>query len=189
MLQLKVTLQEIKPPIWRRLAVPSSCTLADLHLILQIAFGWLDYHLHSFTIGKVDYGPHDPEGWTETASERITLGKLGLSRKQKFSYEYDFGDSWVHLILVEDTSELNGPPASPTCLAGKRARPPEDCGGPWQYPELLKALANPGHPEHDESLEWVGGSWDPEAFDLDAVNQALTAAFAKRKAWKTVKSQ
>jgi hypothetical protein len=187
--KLKVTILDIKPPIWRRVALPSSCTLADLHQVIQAAFGWGDDHLHSFTVNKVDYAPHDPEAWTESASEKISLAKLGLKKKQKFTYEYDFGDSWVHQILVEDITEVQEFPKAPICMDGARACPPEDCGGPWEYPELLEALANPKHPEHEESLDWIGGSWDPEAFDADAVNTALVYIFSRRKGWKSPKAK
>jgi hypothetical protein len=181
--QLKVTLAEIEPPIWRRLLVPVDYTLTRLHRVIQVAFGWQDYHLHSFRIHGEDYAPPDQENEPGTRSEKVALGKLGLRLKTKIKYEYDFGDSWEHLILVEGHLLLEEPARVPVCLAGQRACPPEDCGGVGGYEEMLKALRNPRDPRCREFKRWLGMDvWDAEAFDLDQVNHDLAKAFAPRRA-------
>lgn len=179
--QLKVTLLGFRPPIWRRVLVPGSFDLAGLHRVIQASFGWEDYHLHAFQIHGVDFGPRDPEGWTEYQSERIALAKLNLHAKTKFRYEYDFGDSWIHEITVEKVVVPEVPLVVPVCLTGKRACPPEDSGGPWGFQDMLAAAHNPEHPDHDEFKEYLDSDWDPEAFSLETVNACLSAAFTPRK--------
>jgi hypothetical protein len=176
--QLKVTLDDSKPPIWRRILFPGNFTLYNLHEILQIVMGWEDYHLHMFNINDQIYGdPEDDEdGDLGTKNEtRYRLDRLGLHEKSKFSYEYDFGDSWDHAILVEKILPPENGVHYPVCVQGKRACPPEDVGGVWGYQDFLEAIADPEHEEHDEYLAWIGGDFDPEAFDLDEVNEALRA--------------
>jgi len=176
--QLKVTLRDSKPPIWRRVLVPENITLYQLHQILQIAMGWTDSHLHMFTIAGEIYGdPEDDEfGDLGTKNEtRYRLNQLGLREKAKFSYEYDFGDSWDHTILVEKILPTQKGVHYPVCVTGKRACPPEDVGGVWGYEDFLEAIADPNHKEHDEYIEWIGDDFDAEAFDLDAVNESLQA--------------
>lgn len=172
--QLKITLRGSRPPIWRRVLVPGDATLAKLHHIVQDAMGWYDCHLHEFIVGGISYGVPDPEYGGEVKSERrMTLGRLAGAPKAKLRYVYDFGDDWEHDILVEKLLPPEPGATYPRCIAGKRACPPEDCGGIWGYANFLEAIQDPAHPEHDELLEWIGGSFDPEAFNLDAVNQAL----------------
>jgi hypothetical protein len=103
----------------------------------------------------------------------VTLERLVPREKSKLLYEYDFGDSWDHELLVEKRLPLAAGKRYPVCLTGKRACPPEDCGGVWGYASVLEAIRDPEHPEHEEMLEWVGGEFDPEAFDLDEVNREL----------------
>jgi hypothetical protein len=190
-LQLKITLLGFRPPIWRRVLVPASFDLAKLHRVIQEAFGWEDYHLHAFRIHGVEFGQPDPEGWMEYQSERIVLAKLNLKPKTKFRYEYDFGDSWIHEITVEKILSQDEPMSVPVCLAGKRACPPEDSGGPWGFQDMLYAANNPEHPDHEEFKEYIDPDWNPEAFHLEAVNTCLRAAFkprtlaTKRKTGKT----
>ncbi|MBN1305664.1 MAG: plasmid pRiA4b ORF-3 family protein [Anaerolineales bacterium] len=174
--QLKVTLKGSKPPIWRRLLVPENISLYELHAIIQIAMGWTNSHLHMFRIGEEIYGdPADDEyGDFGTKDEtRSRLKKIANAEKITFRYEYDFGDSWDHTILVEKIIPAEKSTQYPVCIAGKRACPPEDVGGLWGYENFLQAIANPDHEEHDEYIEWVGGDFDPEAFDLDEVNEVL----------------
>ncbi|NGZ10637.1 MAG: plasmid pRiA4b ORF-3 family protein [Nitrospira sp. LK70] len=171
--QIKVSLREIKPPIWRRVQVPGDITLATLHQVLQIAMGWTNSHLHRFSIGGVDYAEPDPDGHLNFQSDRRARLNHVTHAKQKFEYEYDFGDSWMHDIAVEKTLQPESGATYPFCLAGERACPPEDCGGLWGYQEFLEAIMNPAHTEHEELLAWVGGSFNPEMFDLDAVNASL----------------
>jgi hypothetical protein len=172
--QLKVTLRESKPPIWRRIQAPSDISLARLHQILQVVMGWTDSHLHQFIVGGTIIGVPDPDFGVEVKNERtVRLSQVVRGEKSKFVYEYDFGDGWQHDILVEKVLQAEPGARYPICLAGKRACPPEDCGGVWGYDDLLEVIRNPDNPEHDEMLEWLGGDFDPEAFDVDAVNQEL----------------
>jgi hypothetical protein len=169
--QLKITLKDSKPPIWRRVEVSDSVTLDKLHAIIQAAMGWTDSHLHMFTLGRVSYGVPDPNYDEDVRDERrAKLNQLLTEPKQKLSYEYDFGDSWTHVVLLEQVREPEPGVRYPRCTAGKRACPPEDCGGIWGYASFLEIIADPEHPEHDEMLEWAGGEFDPELFDLEEVN-------------------
>ena len=172
--QLKITLHEIRPPIWRRVLVPGSFTLYKLHRVIQAAFGWLDYHLHHFIIDGQYYSIPSPDDWEPVIDERrFTIQAIAPQPKRKFGYEYDFGDSWEHTVLVENMLPPEPGVKYPVCLAGKRTRPPEDVGGTWGYATFLEAIRDPDHAEHASYLEWVGGQFDPEAFDLAEINQSL----------------
>ena len=176
--QLKVTLSHCKPPIWRRVLVPAHFSLAKLHDVLQVCMGWTDTHLHQFVIGKAYYGrPDFDDGWGDTKTldeRRHKLGDLGLAVGSNFSYEYDFGDGWEHKIKVEKiVAPIENPPKHPVLLAGKGACPPEDVGGPYGYMDFLEAIGDPEHEEHESMLEWLGGEFDPEFFDLDEINGIL----------------
>lgn len=181
--QLKVTLKHSSPPIWRRIQVPGDITLAKLHHILQATMmGWEDYHLHQFVVGdlrdrraSVYYGQPTPDDWgIELQDERqVKLKQVAPREKIKFIYEYDFGDNWEHELLVEKILPPEPGVTYPRCLKGKGACPPEDVGGVWGYYSFLEAIQDPNHPEHEDMLDWIGGEFDPEAFDLDEINQAL----------------
>lgn len=172
--QLKVTLKDSKPPIWRRVQVASDVSLAKLHQILQVAMGWTDSHLHQFVVGQTYYGIPDPGFDFEVEDERrARLNQVAPGVKKKFIYEYDFGDGWQHEIAVEKILQPEPGVRYPVCLAGKRACPPEDCGGVWGYESFLEIIRDLKHPEHDEMLEWAEGEFDSEAFDLNSVNQDL----------------
>jgi hypothetical protein len=172
--QIKVTLKGSKPSIWRRMQVTSETTLAQLHQILQCVMGWEGYHLYQFVVGGIQYS--DPSILEEMEGEdarRVTLASLVRGEKDTFLYEYDFGDGWDHELLIEKILPPEAGKRYPACLAGKRACPPEDCGGILGYAGFLEALHDPKHPEHGEMLEWVGGEFDPDALDLDEVNTEL----------------
>lgn len=164
--QLKATILETKPPIWRRVLVPEETTLTRLHEVLQAAFGWWDYHLHEFEFHGVRYGIDDGEDWGEPPRDerKARLGKL-VEVGSSFLYVYDFGDYWRHKVVVEKVLPAQPGGTVPACIGGRRACPPEDCGGPWGYDSFLEAIRDPAHEEHDGMLEWVGGSFDPDAFD------------------------
>ena len=170
--QLKVTLKNSKPPIWRRIQVNSDINLYRLHQNLQVMMGWTDSHLHQFIVHGEYYGTPDPD-FEAKDEKRLKLNQEISEAGDKFVYEYDFGDSWEHVILVEKILQPEAGVNYPTCLNGKRACPPEDCGGIWGYGDLLEAMQDPTHPEHKDMLEWLGGSFDPEVFDVDIVNQRL----------------
>jgi len=172
--QLKITLKDFRPPIWRRVQVKSDITLGKLHKIIQASMGWTNSHLHGFSIGGVEYGQPVPELNLEIKNEqRVKLSKFVTEEKRKFFYTYDMGDSWEHEILVEKVLPHDPLVRYPVCITGKRACPPEDCGGVWGYADFLEAIQQPDHPEHESMLEWVGGAFDPDAFILSEVNQLL----------------
>jgi Plasmid pRiA4b ORF-3-like protein len=174
---IKVTLGGSRPPIWRRLEVPSASTLLGLHHIVQRAFGWDGYHLWVFTTPLGKYGVADPDlGHNSAVSRR--LFDVAPHTGDRFHYIYDFGDDWKHDILVEGVTDAGPGIAYPRCIAGSRACPPEDCGGMWGYAELLDILSDPGHEEHNERLGWLGidspDQFDPAAFDAACVTIALS---------------
>lgn len=175
--QLKVVLKWSKPAIWRRVIVRSDITLARFHKVLQIAMGWTDSHLHHFIVGQTIYGRPDPEFadmGTEVLNEkRYTVADVAPAVKKKFVYEYDFGDSWVHQVLVEKIVPGDSAFKHPACIAGENAGPPEDCGGIHGYYNLLKVLADPNNPEHVQLRDWIGGEWDATRFDLGETNNLL----------------
>jgi len=172
--RIKVTLVESKPPIWRRILVRSDTTLEHLHYILQVAMGWTNSHLHQFIVGQTYYGEPHPDYGSEMRDERrVRLNQIVTGEGSKFRYEYDFGDSWLHNLLVEKVLPPEPGQQYPVCIKGKRACPPEDVGGVWGYDDFLEAIQDPDHPEHDEYLEWVGGEFDPKEFGLAETNEIL----------------
>jgi len=174
-LQLKVALQCLRPPIWRRLMAPDNFTLGDLHEVIQIAMGWTNSHLHAFRIGSLQYGMAELDRDSELAmldEESAPLRKVIRRKGQKFTYEYDFGDSWLHEIVVEKIEPSDEPHPRAVCLDGKRACPPEDCGGEPGYAHVLRVLKNASTPDDRELREWAG-DYDQELFDINGVNQKL----------------
>jgi hypothetical protein len=189
--QLKIVLEDSKPPIWRRVLVPANLRLPDLHGVVQLAMGWRDAHLYHFMVGNRSesvrfYG--DPDlldiDLMQQAEGRfindlnVPIDHLLVNRNDWIRYEYDFGDGWIHRLTLED---IHVQPLKlarlPRCVAGRRACPPEDSGGVPGYEQVLEILANPAHPEHQELLVWIG-SFDQKRFDLDAVNAELVESFA-----------
>ena len=177
--QLKVTLEHTKPAVWRRVMVRGDIKLDLLHAVLQIAMGWTNSHLHMFLIGADRYSDPtlvDDLDWQEEDKDErnVVLSKIVASGVNIFGYEYDFGDSWTHVVAVE-----KGLPPDPDskvfarCTDGARACPPEDCGGTGGYADLLKIVRNPRHKEHKSMMEWLGGRFDPSAFDVEETNGFL----------------
>ena len=175
--QLKVTLEDTHPPVWRRVVIPGNYTLRLLHDVIQITMGWEDNHMHSFQIDGVNYkgkGAFESDDMRKESENSTLLRDVIHQPNQEFHYEYDFGDSWGHEILVEEILPFQPPGRYPVCLVGARACPPEDCGGIPGYYEILEALKKPKKNEdYSELLEWVGEGYDPEHFDLEAVNRQL----------------
>jgi len=177
--QFKITLKDIKPPIWRRIQVPESYTFWGLHVAIQDVMGWEDYHLHLFKIInpstelKEEIGIPDEDfewdrktlpGWELKIADYFSL------ENPKADYLYDFGDGWEHAIKLEKIVARAKDVKCPVCVAGKRSCPPEDCGGIWRYPNFLEIIKNPEDEEHERMLEWVGGEFDPEYFDIKDVH-------------------
>lgn len=181
-LQLKVTLAGIRPPIWRRLVLAGDTTLAELHRILQVAVGWEEVHKHCFRIDGITYAPMDDDvlgiGQTDEASWTVAEAFATTTRGE---YEYDFGDHWVHQLVVERAELRVVPVGLAMCTGGRRACPPEDCGGVAGYGEVLDALADVGTARQREMLAWLEDEYDPEAFDQATVNVRLGRLARRRR--------
>lgn len=184
--QFRVTLLGTKPPVWRRIQVPGHYTFWDLHVALQDAMGWQDYHLHEFRLaapisGELRIGVPDPDfsnmahlpGW------KVPLSAYISPDAPSAVYLYDFGDDWEHELVYEGLVAREPGTRYPRCVDGARACPPEDCGGTDGYDEFVRAMRNPKHPRHKELREWFGGPFDPDAFTL-----ATVAFDDPRKRWK-----
>ena len=172
--QLKIVLCNVRPPIWRRLLVEDT-TLDKLADYIQIAMGWLGGHLHGFYIHGERYGIADPDWGADWMIDEsgVRLSNVIYPGDKKFIFDYDFGDGWELDVLIEKILPAEKGRQYPVCIKGKRACPPEDVGGPWSYGEFLEAIGDRSNPRHEELLEWTGGSFDPEAFDLDEINNDL----------------
>ncbi len=185
-LQVKVSLLgSSKPPVWRRLLIPTDIRLDRLHGMIQAAMGWEDYHMHVFSDGSCEYGLADPE-LGHRDERKATLGRLLKGEGERIRYTYDFGDDWEHEIVVEKVLAAEQGVRYPICVAGKGACPPEDCGGVWGYEHLREVLADPTDEEHGEMLEWLGlqtaAEFDQARFDVDEVNRALGSGDDARRA-------
>ena len=172
--QFKVTLKESDPPIWRRIQVPD-CTLGELHEVLQVVMDWGNCHLHQFIVtgGALGKPLEDLDMEIEDEEESASARSTPARNTPRIIYEYDFGDSWQHEIVLEKILEPEPNVAYPRCIEGARACPPEDVGGIWGYGDFLVAISDPNHEDHDEMVEWIGGEFDPEKFSVDKVNKEL----------------
>lgn len=179
--QLRITLLGARPPIWRRVLVPPGESAEYLHDVIQTAMGWYDSHLHQFLLGErpqyISVGPPDPENEGDHPtldSRRIPIRALLQRGGGRVLYNYDFGDDWMHEVRLEKEVPLGKDAFLPRCVDGKRACPPEDCGGVYGYADIVRMLKDPTfEPEsssREELLEWLGDEFDPEAFDVEAVN-------------------
>jgi hypothetical protein len=178
--QFKITLKEIHPPIWRRIQVPSTYTFWDLHVAIQDAMEWMDYHLHEFKVkdpltgASIFFGiPNEDDAfllerqvlpdWNYKIAKYISLINTTVE------YVYDFGDNWKHKLKLEEIVLAEQGVTYPQCLSGKRASPPEDCGGPWGYQDMLEILTDPEHKEYEDTKSWVEsmkeGPFNAERFD------------------------
>jgi hypothetical protein len=175
-IQLRISLKDHTPTIWRRLVVPGEIKLTKLHLIFQAAMGWEDYHLHQFQIGEQVYGVPDDEFDFEEfddIDEDTVLFSEVVTAPMRFSYQYDFGDNWQHEVVVEKMESVPLVLKFAACIDGQRACPPEDCGGTGGFEEFVEAVTDPTHEEHVDYVQWVGRPFDPEAFSVAATNAAL----------------
>lgn len=176
--QIQVALARSKPKIWRRLLVPSELLLSDFHKIIQTSMGWTNSHLHQFIKDQTFYTKRYPDDDTWEELDNVDYAKIKISNllkkeKDKIVYEYDFGDSWEHDIILEKILLYDQNIKYPVCVAGKMNCPPEDCGGVWGYSDMLEILKNPDHEEYDSFIEWLGEEFDPEYFDREAINKML----------------
>ena len=183
-ISLKVTLRGTRPPIWRRLEVPSQISLELLHDAIQAAMGWDGFHLYAFKTSGRRYG--DPTMVDDVANDRrLTLAGVIKSGVRRFFYTYDFGDDWEHEIVIERKKAAIDGLRYPTCVAGKMNCPPEDCGGVWGYQELLAALADPSSTKNEELLQWMEREFDPKKFSIDIVNARIGARLKSHPASAT----
>jgi integrase/recombinase XerD len=158
--QMKVTLLDVRPLIWRRFQMASNQSFYDLHLTLQAVMGWENYHLYEFSFDLKD-------------ARAEKLGDWVHSERQILHYTYDFGDLWEHEVLVEKILNPKKGVKYPVCLKGNRACPPEDCGGPMGYMHMLRVIRNRKHPDYREMKDWLGDGYDPLVFDSREVNREL----------------
>lgn len=175
-LQLKIVLDNLKPAIWRRVMVNESLTFLQLHKAIQAAMGWEDCHMHEFELAspRMRIGTNAPGDFgffgtdEHLLPERTTRLADVLAGKRKFRYWYDFGGDWWHTVSIEKRlpPDPNAPPVQ--LLGGEFACPPEDCGGPMGYADMMEIAATPGHPEHEEIMDWLG-PFDPLVFDVEQV--------------------
>ena len=183
--QIKVLLADIKPPIWRRLVVDSRVPLDALHDVIQVSMGWTDSHMHQFVDrdGVTYSEPYDDNfapsfGRKMIDESAVLLNEVLKNEKDWLKYEYDFGDGWEHKIILEKIMPQKKNQLPVVCIKGKRACPPEDCGGPWGYKHMLEQLAAPeDDEEYAELLEWLGDDFEPENFDMQETNQILEDIF------------
>ena len=175
--QIKITLKHSKPNIWRRIEVPSNISFLQLHYCIQEAMGWYNCHLFQFivkeaiawTVDTIIAMPYDDDFNLngDYKADETLINKYLKVEKDKLIYEYDFGDGWEHDIVLEKILQAQPDLAYPRLTAGKSACPPEDCGGIWGYYEMVKAINNPKHPNHDDMVEWASiDEWDVKEFDL-----------------------
>lgn len=174
--ELTVTLLDVSPPVWRKVRVPSPVPLTVAHAVIQIAMGWEDRHFHEWRVGDLTYGPPEEESWGEALADEsaVTLADVGPP-DAAFTYVYDLSEGWEHLIEVDAVTPYNASEPPLLLVAGDRAAPPEDSGGPIGYEHVLDALADPADPEHDEVVAWLGDHFDPEELDVAMVNRRLEA--------------
>jgi hypothetical protein len=165
---------DVTPTIWRRLLVPGQVPLSKLHVMIQAAMGWEDYHLHAFEIDGERYGVSDPEEDDEDVIDEASVVLSDVAREQtRFVYEYDFGDFWRHEVVVESVDQVPVILKFAVCVDGQRACPPEDCGGTGSYRDLLEAIGDPNRKAAVDCRDWAGRPFDPDAFDLPVINANL----------------
>lgn len=182
--QLKIQLNDIRPPIWRRLLISSTSSLEDFHHAIQIVMGWTNSHLHQFVCGSSRYGKIDPESDIDpgfTLHDEINFKVKDLLKKEDDSilYEYDFGDGWEHKMTLEKILPYKKDQTLPFCIKGKRACPPEDVGGVFGYFDFLEKWSNEDHPEHKDMREWAGDHFESESFSPSETNEILREVFTR----------
>jgi hypothetical protein len=166
--QIKITLSGSEPAIWRRFLIEPNANLFKLHQAIQNIMGWTNSHMHQYRKGKIFYGKLDEED-----ENKFKIFQVFDKLKAKLVYEYDMGDGWEHILVLEKILPREDKIKYPICLEGAMACPPEDCGGIYGYYNLLEIIKNPDHEEHEDMMEWMGDDFDPEEFNLDAINQDL----------------
>lgn len=195
-LQLKISLNDLKPSIWRRILVEDSISFYGLHEIIQNVMGWEDGHMYEFRIDEVCikagkdvhfcvdsmWADFRPSASITKFADETKLSDFIKKEKQKFTYLYDFGDKWEHSVVVEKILEIDVSQKYPICVAGEKACPPEDCGGIWGYEKILEIRKDKNHPEYEERIvEWLGEDFDPDRFDIEKVNEKMESIGSRLK--------
>lgn len=174
--QIKIQLSTVSPTVWRRLMVPNDLFLHDLHKVIQTSMGWENAHLHQFKKNERIFGIADDEPeLSDRFMDYTSIRLMDILKKtgDSMQYIYDFGDYWQHEITLEDIQAPDKSSYYPVCLSGERNCPPEDCGGPPGYHQMLKVLNHPGHPDREALMDWLDEDWEPEEFDLEYTNNLL----------------
>jgi len=176
--QIQISLTNSKPEIWRKILVQPNLSLANFHMTIQIVMGWSNSHLHQFIKDTTFYTKkmEDDMTWGDLNNvdyKGLKISDLLKNENDKIDYEYDFGDSWHHDIVLEKILDTSEKTKYPTCTDGKLACPPEDCGGIWGYSDLLKVLNNPRHKDYADLLDWLDGEFDPNYFNIEKTNLNL----------------
>lgn len=185
--RLKIALSGVKPQVWRRIEVESNTKLSRLSCILLEGMGWTDLHLHQFTIGNTEYGMPDSDFPNDAFDEgKFTLAKVASHVKDRFRLDYDFGDGWEHRVVVEAIEQAAPGVKYPRCTGGANACPPEDCGGPYGYADLLEILADPKHERREELQESFDEDFDPTYFNLDEINVRLSGVIGDKSLYAQV---
>ena len=177
--QIQIALKDFKPKIWRRILVPSNILLAGFHKIIQTTMGWTNSHLHQFEKNNLYYIPIYPYDGSDERTNIVDYKKIKLEHllkveKDMMIYEYDFGDSWEHDIILEKILPFDPKMKSPVCLSGKMHCPPEDCGGVGGYQDFLEIISNPSHSEYKSTIEWLDDDFDPDYFNKKEINNQLS---------------
>lgn len=177
--QLKITLQRTRPSIWRKVLIDPNLQLGALHQIIQTAMGWDNSHLHHFRKDKMFFSSEKPDfadNLTKSVYKRydgVKVSHLLKKEKDKIEYEYDFGDSWIHIITLEKILPYDDTVEYPVCIGGKRQCPPEDCGGLGGFYYMLEVLKDPNHEDYEDFMDWLGEDFDPEFVDIEEINKLL----------------
>jgi hypothetical protein len=187
-LTIKITLRDSEPPIWRRVAVTDDINLERLHDIIQVSMGWFDCHLHEFHIGDRIYGVPDPvfedPGYRVFKESGRKLRSLVERDIRRFDYVYDFGDHWVHDVVIACVNPIDSDRQYPCFIDGKNPCPPEDVGGMGGFYHFLEAIRDPDHEEHDEMTEWADG-YDPDTLDVERIKIGLEMIAERSRApWR-----
>lgn len=182
-------LNDVRPPVWRRLEIESDASLSFVSDTIIAAMGWTDSHLHGFRVRGETYGTPDLQWGNSVRDERrFELATIAPSVGNTFTYDYDYGDGWTHRVVVEAVEPIDPAVVYPRCIKGKRACPPEDCGGPFGYEQLLEALRDPKQDDHGEMLAW-SGPIDSNEFDLEETNAHLRSLVRSQQPTKTKRTK
>ena len=194
-LELDITLQNSNPKIWRRVLVPADLNFRELHYVIQFSMGWTNSHLHQFIVGQYDrcIGILLEDDFDDVDMEdgrEVNISELLEKRKDKIKYEYDFGDSWEHLVEVKNVHKIEAGKYYPVVIGGAMACPPEDCGGVWGYADLVATMKKKGTVVYEEMLAWLGEDFDPAKFSMEEINKTFFKNFKKQvKAWEKYASE